>query len=82
MDRLGDLRTDFLLFDDDLTITFFVQNDSIRNKIQQNLPELQKCLDGTFNQILMKAVVSEKKISDFDRDHFQPAGDRQVDLRV
>jgi hypothetical protein len=82
MDRLGDLRTDFLLFDDDLTITFFVQNDSIRNKIQQNFPELQKFLDGSFNQILMKAVVSEKKISDFDRDHFQPAGDRQVDLRV
>ena len=82
MDRLGDLRTDFLLMDDDLTITFFVQQDSIRNEIQQSLSELQKLLGGSFNQILIKAVVSEKKVSDFDSDHLQPAGDRQVDLRV
>lgn len=82
MDRLGDLRADFLLLNNDLTITFFVQQDSIRNMIQQNLPELQKPFDGSFNQILMKVVVSEKKISDFDREDIQPAGDRQVDLRV
>ena len=82
MDRLGDLRTDFLLLDDDLTVTFFVQKNSIKDTIQQNIPELQKLLEGSFDQILMKVVVSEKKVSDFDSDHFQPAGDRQVDLRV
>jgi hypothetical protein len=82
MDRLGDLRTDFLLLDDVLTITFFVQEDSIKDTIQQNIAELQKLREGSLNQILMKVLVSEKKVSDFDREDIQPTGDRQVDLRV
>jgi len=82
LDRLGDLRTDFFLLDKDLTITFFVQREAIQDRIQQNLPELQKFLDGFFNQILMKVVVSEKKISDFDYEDIPDTGDRQVDLRV
>ena len=82
MDRLGDLRTDFFLLDNDLTITFFVQQEAIQDWIQQNLPELQELLDGSFNQILMKVVVSEKKISDFDLEDIRDTGDRQVDLRV
>jgi hypothetical protein len=82
LDRLGDIRTDFFLLDKDLTITFFVQREAIQDRIQQNLPELQKLLDGFFNQILMKVVVSEKKISDFDHEDIRDTGDRQVDLRV
>lgn len=82
MDRLRDLRTDFFLLDKDLTITFFVQKEAIQDRIQQNLPELQKILDGFFNQILMKVVVSEKKVSDFDLEAIRATGDRQVDLRV
>ncbi len=82
MDRLGDLRTDFFLLDKDLTITFFVQKEAIRDRIQQNLPELQKLLDDSFNQILMKVVVSEKKVSDFDHEDIRDLSDRQVDLLV
>jgi len=82
LDRLGDIRTDFFLLDKDLTITFFVQREAIQDRIQQNLPKLQKLLDGFFNQILMKIVVSGKKISDFDHEDIRDTGDRQVDLRV
>ena len=82
MDRLGDLRTDFFLLDNDLAITFFVQKDSIYNKIKHHLPELQKLLESFFDQILMKVVVSEKKVSDFDHEDIRDTGDRQVDLRI
>ena len=82
MDRLGDLRTDFFLLDNDLTITFYVQKDSVRDRFRQNLAELQELLVGSFNQILMKVVVSEKKVSDFDHEDIRDPGDRQVDLRI
>ena len=82
MDRLGDLRTDFLLLDKDLTITFFVKEDPIKDKIQENFLELQELLHGFFNQLLLKVIVSEKKITDFDREDFPVSGDKQVDLRV
>ena len=82
MDRLGDLRTDFFLLNNDLKITFFVQKDSIQDRIQQHLSDLKELLEGFFNQILMKVVISEKKISDFDQKDILDTGDRQVDLRV
>ena len=82
LDRLGDLRTDFFLLDKDLTIIFFVKEDSVKVKIQENLLELQELLHVFFNQILLKVSVSEKKVIDFDREDFQDTGDRQVDLRI
>ena len=82
LNRLGDLRTDFFLLDKDLTITFFVKEESVKVKIQENFLELQELLHGFFNQILLKVIVSEKKVTDFDREDFQVSGDRQVDLRI
>jgi hypothetical protein len=82
LDRLGDLRTDFFLLDKDLAITFFVKEDSVKVKIQENFLDLQELLHGFFNQILLKVIVSEKKVTDFDHEDLQVTGDRQVDLRV
>jgi hypothetical protein len=82
LDRLGDLRSDFFLLDRDLSITFFVKDNSSKVNIQENLPELQGLLHGFFDQILLKVIVSEKKVMDFDREDLQVAGDRQVDLRI
>jgi hypothetical protein len=82
LDRLGDLRADFFLLEKDLAITFFVTKDSAKAKIQENFLELQELLHGFFNQIRLKVVVSEKKVTDFDREDFQVSGDRQVDLRI
>jgi hypothetical protein len=59
-----------------------VREDPFKVKIQENFLELQEILHGFFNQILLKVIVSEKKVADFDREDFQVAGDRQVDLRI
>lgn len=82
LDRLGDLRTDFFLLDKDLAITFFVKEDSVKAKIQENFLELQKLLHGFFDQILLKVIVSEKKVADFDHEDHQVSGDSRVDLRI
>jgi hypothetical protein len=82
LDRLGDLRTDFFLLDEELSINFFVKDDSTRVNLQNNLPELRELLHGFFDQIRLNVIVSKKKVMDFDREDLLVAGDRKVDLRV
>ena len=81
LDRLGDLRTDFFLLDEELSISFFVKDDSTRVNLQNNLPELHELLHGFFDQIRLNVIVSEKKVMDFDREDLQIAGQRRVDLK-
>jgi hypothetical protein len=82
LDRLGDLRTDFFLLDDELSINFFVKDDSTRVNLQNNLPELRELLHGFFGQIRLDVIVSKKKVMDFDREDLQITDQRRVDLRV
>ncbi len=82
MDRLGDLRTDFYLLEKDLTVTFFVKDQSTKTIIQKNHLELTELLNPLFDQILLRVIVSEKKIKDFDREDVQISSDRRVDLRI
>jgi len=82
MDRLGDIRTDFFLIENNLTITFFVKEHSTKIKIQENYPALQELLTNFFEQFQLKVMVSEKKVADFHQENIQVAGDRQVDLRI
>jgi len=82
MERLGDIRTDFYLLENDLNITFFVTESSTQIKIQENYSELRELLDSLFDQIQLKIKVSETKVRDFDRPIVQIANDRQVDLRI
>jgi hypothetical protein len=82
MDRLGELRTDFYLLDRELTVTFFVKDQSAKAKIQKNYLELQEFLNPYFNQTLMRVIVSEKKIKDFDHEDVQSTSDKRVDVRI
>lgn len=82
MDRLGALRTDFYLLENDLTVTFYVKDQATKTKIQDNCPQLQELLDPFFNQTLVRTIVSEKKINDFDHEDGQTASDRRVDVRI
>ena len=82
LDRLGDLRTDFFLLDEELSINFFVKDDSTKLNLQNHLPELHELLYGFFDQIRLNVILSEKKVTDFDREDLLVAGDRKVDLRV
>jgi hypothetical protein len=82
LDRLGDLRTDLFLLDKDLTITFFVKEDAVKAKLQENFIELRKLLHGLFKETRLKVIVSKKKVSNFDEEDRQVCGDTRVDLRI
>jgi hypothetical protein len=82
MDRLGEVRTDFYLLETDLKVTFFVKDQSTKTKIQENCLDLQELLNPFFNQILVRVIVSEKKIKNFDHEDVQTTSDRRVDVRI
>lgn len=82
MDRLGDLRTDFYLLEKDLTMTFFVQDQTTRLKIQENSPELRELLNPFFNQVLLRIMVSKTKIKDFGHEDIQTISERRLDIRI
>jgi hypothetical protein len=82
MDRLGEVRTDFYLLEKDLTLTFFVKDQSSKTRIQENCPDLQEFLNPIFNQTLVRVIVSEKKIKDFDHEDVQTTSDRKVDVLI
>ena len=82
MDRLGEVRTDFYLLEKDLTLTFYVKDQSSKTRIQENCPDLQEFLNPFFNQTLVRVIVSEKKIKDFDHEDGQTASDRKVDVLI
>ena len=82
LDRLGDLRTDFYLLEKDLTMTFFVQDQTAKLKIQENSPELRELLNPFFNKVLLRIMVSEMKIKDFDHEDIQTTSERRLDIRI
>jgi len=82
MDRLGDVRTDFYLLENDLTLTFYVTKPAASIEIHENYQELHNLLDHLFDQVQLTVKVSEKRVKDFDRPDIQKAGSQRVDLRI
>lgn len=82
MDRIGEVRTDFFLLKKDLSITFFVKDDASKKTFEDNFSEITDRLDALFDYIIIKTVVSEKKIQDFHREDLDLTRDRQIDLRI
>jgi hypothetical protein len=82
MDRIGEVRTDFFLMKKDLSITFFVKDDVSRKHFEKHFDEIREPLNPLFDYLVLKTVVSEKKIHDFHHEGLDPGGDRQIDLRI
>jgi hypothetical protein len=82
MDRIGEVRTDFFLMEKDLSITFFVKDEADRHKFENHFEEISGPLNSLFDYLVLKAVVSEKKIQAFHHEDLEAAGDRQIDLRI
>ena len=82
MDKIGEIRTDFFLLKKDLAITFFISNDVRRIKIEEHFEEISAQLDPLFESLIIKTVVSPKKIKNFHREDLDLGSDKQVDLRI
>ena len=82
LNRIGEIRTDFFLLNKDLSITFFVKDDVKKIHFERHYKEIHESLNSLFNYLVLKTVVSEKKIEEFHHADLDINSDRQVDLRI
>jgi hypothetical protein len=82
MDRIGEIRTDLILHEKELSITFFVKDENPKNALEHNYAEINSVLDPMFDDIILKTVISAKRINDFRREDWIFSEDRRVDIKV
>ena len=82
MDKIGAVRADFFLIKKELSITFFVNDNSHKLKFEEHLDEINDRLTPFFDYLILKTVVSAKKIQDFHREDLDIGSDKQIDLRI
>jgi len=82
MDKIGEVRTDFFLKEKELSITFFVKDEGRKTKFEENLDEISDRLAPLFDYLILKTVVSAKKIQDFHHEDLDLGSDKQIDLRI
>ena len=64
------------------SITFFVKDDVSKKQFENHIQEIRESLNSLFDYLILKTVVSEKKIQDFHHEDLDLAGDRQINLRI
>lgn len=82
MDRLGTIRTDILYLNDVLNITFFVENNNVKQIVEQNYHQIQNNLQNLFESISIKAIKSPSRIEKFEADEKHRLGTKLVDLLI
>ena len=82
MTRLGQIRTDLFLLDKDLTITFFLENKTSKNILEKHHSEIKTPLQPWFDYIVIRSVISKKRIKEFHREDWNISDDKHVNLRI
>ena len=82
MDRMGEIRTDLIQRKKELSITFFVKDENHQHALENNYSEIKSALDSMFEYVVLKTVISVKKINDFLREDRVFSEDRRVDIKV
>ena len=82
MDRIGEIRTDLTQREKELSITFFVKDAGQKNTLENGYPEINSVLDPMFDYVILKTVISVKKITDFQHEDWIFSEDRRVDIKV
>ena len=82
MSQLGQIRTDLFLLNKDLTITFFVKDESNKSKLEKHYSEIKTTLQSWFDYIIIRSVISKKKIKEFHREDWSISDDKRVNVRI
>ena len=82
MDRMGEIRTDLIQREKELSITFFVKDENLKNILDYKYTEIKSLLDTLYEYVIVKTVISVKKINDFQREDWIFSEDRRVDIKV
>ncbi len=82
MDAMGEIRSDLYHLNNELNITFFVKDAETQTTIENHYSEIRTALDHVFEYLVLRTVISSKKISDFHQEDWLPSEDRRVDVRI
>ncbi|MCP5050114.1 MAG: hypothetical protein GY940_23315, partial [bacterium] len=84
MDKIGEIRSDFFHLKDELAITFFVQDDKVKEHFQDNFQELEEILEPVFKTLNLNILVSKDKLAEFETEEIQQEiiSDKEVDVKV
>lgn len=82
LDRLGDIRSDFVLQENGLTLMFFVAHQRTETLVTAHLENMKKALSAFFPRVFVSVTLAEQKLQEFETDFLQVTGDRQIDMRV
>ena len=70
------------LIDKDLIITFFVKNEENKKAIESHYSEINTSLAHLFESLIIRTVISSKKINDFHREDWNFSKDKRVNVRI
>ncbi len=82
MQNIGEVRTDFFLLNKELKITFYLDDHGVEKAIRGNADSVKESLAKHFGRVLMDAVVSERKVKDFDLEYLLTDDRRLIDLKA
>lgn len=82
MDKLGEIRTDLWMVNQDLNLTFYVRNEKVKSVIQSEIKQIRDALFDSFDHVLINVVKNESKIEQFDQKDSGYLGANIVDLKV
>jgi DNA repair exonuclease SbcCD ATPase subunit/uncharacterized protein YihD (DUF1040 family) len=84
MDKVGDIRSDFFQLKEDLTITFYVKDDDIKEHFKKHLHEVRDALEPVFETLNLKVEVSRQKIAEFEAEEreLEVVSDKAVNVKV
>ncbi len=82
MDAMGEIRSDLYHLNNELNITFFVKDAETQTTIENHYSEIRTALDHIFEYLVLRTVISSKKISDFHQEDWLPSEDKRVDVRI
>ena len=82
MDRLGLVRVDLAMVDDNLHINFFVQDDSARAEFDRQIKDVKLSLDVFFELVQINVMVSREKISRFHDEDLKDETAGRIDLKA
>ncbi len=66
MDKLGEVRSDFFYLKKDLSITFFVRDQAIKNYLDAHLNEVGEVLSSDFKKVQLNIAVSQEKFVELE----------------
>jgi len=82
MDKIRQIRTDFLLMDKDLNVTFFVDDRKIKEYVDENSEEIVRLLRNDFKRVTLNVIISENEIEEFEMKDPGVVSTGIVDLKV